>query len=171
MDLYWSMKGYAPCQQMWCGACYSSNPDICFHVKQRAIDEDGNKNDPMHMQRMQAAWGKKQRAPDDFLRARDGDHAMVPFECNLCIFRKLRDRSPDTANPEDELLRACIRRINLDSFWSRATATMRGNRDKIAQAIGLSATVGLLGPYEAECSLPEDDHCGYEVAIEMVLQS
>jgi hypothetical protein len=29
--------------------------------------------------------------------------------------------------------------------------------------------VGLLGPYKAEGPLPEEDHCGYEVAIEMVL--
>jgi hypothetical protein len=125
----------------------------------------------MHRQRMQAAWGKKQRAPDDFLKGRDGDHAMVPFECDLCVFRKLRNRSPDPTSPPDKLLQACIRRVNLDAFWSRSTATVRGNRDKIDQAIGLSQTVGLLGPYEAEGPLPEEDHCGYEVAIEMVLQS
>jgi hypothetical protein len=120
---------------------------------------------------MHAAWGKKQRAPDDFLRGRDGDHAMVPFECDLCVFRKLRNRSPDLTSQPDKLLLACVRRIILDAFWSRATATARGNRDKVAQAIRLSETVGLLGPYEAEGPLPEVDHCGYEVAIEMVIQS
>jgi hypothetical protein len=168
---YWSMKGYAPCQQMWCGECYFLSQEIEFHLKQRAIDEDGNESNPMHRQQMQAAWGKKQQAPDDFLRGRDGDHAMVPFECDLCIFRKLRDRSPDPSSPPDKLLQACIRRVSLDAFWSWATATVRGNRDKIAQAIGLSKTVGLLGPCEAKGPLPEVDHCGYEVAIKMVLQS
>jgi hypothetical protein len=120
---------------------------------------------------MQAAWGRKQRAPDDFLRGRDGDHTMVPFECDLCVFRKLRNRSPDSSSPPDKLLTACIRRVILDAFWSRAKTTVRGNRDKVAQAIKISQTVGLLGPYEAHGPLPEFDHCGYEVAIEMVIQS
>jgi hypothetical protein len=93
---------------MWCGECYFSDPEILFHVKQRAINKDKNENDPMHRQCMQAAWGKKQRAPDDFLRARDGDHAMVPFECDLCVFRKLRNWSPDPTSPPNKLLEACI---------------------------------------------------------------
>jgi hypothetical protein len=96
---------------------------------------------------------------------------MVPFECDLCIFCKLRNHLPDLSNPQDKLLTACIRRINLDAFWSRAKSTVRGNRDKVAQAIKISNTVGLFGPYEAEGPLPEFDHCGYEVAIEMVIQS
>jgi hypothetical protein len=44
------MKDYAPCQQMWCGERYFSNPDVLFHVKQRAIDKDGNGNGPVHQQ-------------------------------------------------------------------------------------------------------------------------
>jgi hypothetical protein len=73
---------------------------------------------------MIATWGKKQRAPDDFLRGRDGDHTMVPSECDLCVFHKLRNRSPDPNSQPDKLLQACIRRIILDAFWSQATATV-----------------------------------------------
>jgi hypothetical protein len=66
------------------------NCEILFHVtKQRAINKDRNGNDPMHQQHMQAAWGKKQRASDDFLHGWDGDHAMVPFECDLCVLGSL----------------------------------------------------------------------------------
>jgi hypothetical protein len=156
---------------MWCGACYSSSKDVLFHVKQRAVDVDDNANDPEHQQCMTAAWGKKQRSVDDYLVARNGDHLMVPFECDLCIFRKLRHRTPIAADPVDDLLVACIRRINLDAFWSRTRGTVEGNRDKVSFGINLSKTVGLLGPYEADGPLPEIDHCGYEVAIEMILHS
>ena len=117
-NFYWSMRGYAPCQQMWCGECYFLSPEIQFHVKQRVIDKDGNENNPLHRQRMQAAWGRKQQAPDDFLRGQDGDHTMVPFECDLCVFRKLRNRSPNPSSPPDKLLTACIQRVTLDAFWS-----------------------------------------------------
>jgi hypothetical protein len=120
---------------------------------------------------MTAAWGKKQRPVDDLLVARNGDHMMVPFECDLCIFRKLRGQTPASANHPDDLLLACIRRMNLDAFWSRTRGTVNGNRDKVAFAIKLSNPVGLAGPYEADGHLPEFDHCGYEVAIEMVLHS
>jgi hypothetical protein len=96
---------------------------------------------------------------------------MVPFECDTCVFRKLRDRSPDVTDPADELLLACIRRINLDAFWSRSKHTVRGNREKISLSIELSKTVGLEGPYLVDGALPDFDHCGYEVAIDTVLYS
>jgi hypothetical protein len=80
-------------------------------------------------------------------------------------------RSPNPSEPQDKLLLGCIHRINLDTFWSRATRTVEGNCDKIVTAINLFKTVGLLGPSKALGLLPEIDHCGYEVAIEMVLQS
>jgi hypothetical protein len=141
-------------------------------VKQRAVDEEANENDPhQHQQRMTAAWGTKQRAIDDYLVARDGDHLMVPFECDLCVFRKLRHHTPTPANPVDDLLLACIRQIILDAFWSRTRGTVRGNKEKVGYALKLSSLGGLLCPYEAEGSLPEHDHCGYEVAIKMVLPS
>jgi hypothetical protein len=102
---------------------------------------------------------------------RDGDHLMIPFECDLCVFRKLKGRNPIPTSHEDKLLSACIRRANLDAFWSRAKSTALSNRDKVAFGLKMSAKVGLLGPYEADGSLPDSDHCGYEVAIEMLLHS
>jgi hypothetical protein len=71
----------------------------------------------------------------------------------------------------DSLLEAYIRRANLDTFWSRARGTATSNCDKVAFGLKMLATVGLLGPYEADGLLPEHNHCGYEVAIEMLLHS
>jgi hypothetical protein len=120
---------------------------------------------------LQKAWGKKHRSESDFLKARDGDHTLVPFECDLCVFRKLKGRSPVLPNPVDELLLGCIRRMILDVFWSSATPTVQGNRDKLAMGLRLSLMVGLKGPFVHEGPLPDYDHCGYEVAIEMLLYS
>jgi hypothetical protein len=103
--------------------------------------------------------------------ARDGDHLLVPFECDLCIFRKLKSRNPIPGDQEDLLMLACGRRANLDAFWSRAKSTALTNCDKVAFGIKLLATMGLLGPYKADGPLPEEDHFGYEVAFEMLLHS
>ena len=102
---------------------------------------------------------------------REGDHLLIPFECDLCIFRKLKKMNPLLESTRDVLLMACIRRVNLDAMWSRTTNIVVGNRDRIRLGLRLSDQVGLEGPYEHFGPLPFKDHCGYEVAIQMVLHS
>jgi hypothetical protein len=96
---------------------------------------------------------------------------MCPFECDLCIFRKLQGRSPEAGNPMDNLLLGTIRRMNLDAFWCTATATVQGNKDKLDLGIRLSGLVGLEGPYIHEGPFPDYDHCGYEAAVQILLYS
>jgi hypothetical protein len=96
---------------------------------------------------------------------------LVPFECDLCIFRKLRRYDPWPTSEQDRLLLACIWRISLDAFWSRATSIVLGNRDKIRQGLALSQLVGLEGPYVNYGAMPSTDIFGYEVAIQTVLAS
>jgi len=55
--------------------------------------------------------------------------------------------------------------MHLDSFWSRATGTIRGNRDKTRHYVDLSSHSVHDGPFLGF------DHCGYEVAIAMLLYS
>jgi hypothetical protein len=155
---------------MWCSECYASNPNVLFHLKTRAEEEEEEReNYPQLQQRMNQGWGKKYRTPDDFMRGRDGYHLLVPFECDLCIFHKLKDHSPLPSNHQDALLSACIRRANLDAFWTQAKGTALGNQDKVAFPIKMLTLVGLQGPYKSDSPLPEDDHCGHEVAIKMLL--
>jgi hypothetical protein len=66
---------------------------------------------------------------------------------------------------------SCIRRVNLDAFWSRVRATVESNTAKIREGIRLSKSLGLSGPYLNPGPLPMDDHCGYEVAMQMVSSS
>jgi hypothetical protein len=123
------------------------------------------------LERLTKHWGSKRESPLDFHIARNRDHAMVPFECDLCVFRKLRKTLPDPAQPDDCLLLACIQRMNLDAFWSRASPTVNGNRDCLLFGIKMSKAVGLQGPYLHDGPMPSYDHCGYEVAIQMLLHS
>ena len=168
-NFYWTLGGFPPCRTMWCGECYSSSDEVRFHVQ---TGPSAVESDPEDAPRLTKRWGRKQRPADDFCRARNGDHTMVPFECDTCIFRKLTSRIfPEKRNPQDQLLLACIRRMNLDAFWSRATGTVNGQRDKLALAIKLSGLVGLKGPCKHEGPLPDFDHCGYEAAIDMLLYS
>ena len=96
---------------------------------------------------------------------------MVPFEWDVCIFRKLRKLDPICGNPQDDLLLVGIRRMNLDSFWSRAPYTVKGNRDRLAVQVRLSELMGLEGPSLHNGPYPDYDHVGYEVALEMLLLS
>jgi hypothetical protein len=145
--------------------------DVRFPVKKKALDEYKDLEDPNERERLQVAWGKMHEPGNEFHYGRNGDHCMVPFKCDLCVFRKLKKRSPDLTDPGDELLIACIRRINLDAFWSRSKSTVSGNQEKINTSLELSKAVGLDGPYEVDGPLPNFDHCGYEVAIDTILYS
>lgn len=123
-------------------------------------------------ERLQQMWGKRQVAASAFHEARDGDHLMIPFECDYCIFWKLRKTEPDLEHKSsDRLLMACICRVNLNAFWSNMSSTVTSNRDKVRSGLKLSEPVGLKGPYTSTIAFPHWDHCGYEVAIQMVLAS
>jgi hypothetical protein len=63
--------------------------DVKFPVKKKALDEYEDLEDPNKRERLQVAWGKMHEPDDEFHFGRNGDHCMVPFECDLCVFRKL----------------------------------------------------------------------------------
>ena len=52
------------------------------------------------------------------MSARNGDHLMIPFQCELCHYRNLIKMNLVRDKEDVTLLRA-IRRANLDAFWSR----------------------------------------------------
>jgi hypothetical protein len=56
-------------------------------------------------------------------------------------------------------------------FWSRAAPTVNGNRDRLLFGIKMSRAAGLQGPYFHYEPMPSYGHCGYEVAIQMLLHS
>jgi hypothetical protein len=121
--------------------------------------------------RLTSGWSIRKRDSNRFSTARNGDDLLVSFECDVCIFRKLFARDSDPQNTRDEFALACIRRINLDAFWSRARTTVESNTAKVREGLRISESLGLAGPYLNPGPLPMDDHCGYEVALQMVAAS
>ena len=172
-NFYQSVNDFSPCQSMWCGRCYTTPPKPHFPIM--SIDHQGLHPEKGRHLRLTEAWKKLHKKPDAFLHARDGDHTLAPFECDVCIYRKLKGKEPPrdqrSMSATDELLLACIRRANLDSFWSLASSTVDGNTRKLKLGIKFSNQLGLYGPYLQEGSLPPNDYCGYEVAIQMLMNS
>ena len=62
-----------------------------------------------------------------FKHARNGNNFIVPFQCDLCHFRNIQGRNPGIQPQQDKTLLIGIRRAILDSFWSRATSTVKNN--------------------------------------------
>ena len=114
---------------------------------------------------------KSQQDSTKYTCTRNGDYIITPFECDLYIFIKLQHRYPIISCNKDRKLCACIRRMNLDVFWSRSSITIGNNQSQIKKAIKLSKKVGLKGPFKSYSPMPGIDHCGYELAIEMLLTS
>jgi len=121
--------------------------------------------------RIQQVWGKKLRNKLDFMKGRDGDHLLIPFECDRCIFLKLKHTLPDASKPSDQLLLATIRRMNLDAFWSRESSTVKSNLNRVKRMLDSSNSLGLNGPFKVQPPFPLYDHCGYEVALIILLRS
>jgi len=120
---------------------------------------------------MENAWRRVHRGDKAFDVARDGEHLLIPLECEQCIFVKLRDKLPNFQSPQDRLLMACLRRMNLDACWSRETQTVNQNSKRAQKQIEMCKLVGLDGPFVQIGNLPEYDYCGYEVAISILLYS
>ena len=156
---------------MWCGGCYISDATLPFHVDSLGKDGENGEIDKTETERMKMVWATKLRDPTDFHVARKGDHLVTPFECDLCVFRKLRRTNPKKSNASDRLLLGLIRRMNLDAFWSRETSTVVSNANRAAMSIDHSRMLGLLGPYEDGGGCTLEDHCGYEVAANMLIHS
>ena len=108
---------------------------------------------------------------DRFHYGRDGDHLVLSFQCRICHFRNMEGRNPVAGNNLDDRVMMLIRRVTLDSFWSREPATVRGTlrnkrklEDIVAQ-LGLSPAVGPMGPY------PLEDVVGMKLAIALLVRS
>ena len=57
--------------------------------------------------------------PDDprrFKEARDGDHMMLTFQCDMCHFINIQHRLPIADSSADDLLIKVICRANLNSL-------------------------------------------------------
>ena len=170
-----SVNAWSQCLGTWCASCYITDPGLDFHIHDFRNKTRANENDPTSTSdedRLGNLWKTKERDKKAFRQARPGDHLLVTFQCDLCIFRKLRRQEcPIQGNPVDANLLACIRRVNLDAFWSRASSTVAAQRRLIERSLDLTNQLGLDPLFPNQGPLPQGDHCGYTVAIQMVYAS
>ena len=93
---------------MWCVSYYTSHCHLQFHVRSKpGLEEEED--------RFKGAWEVGWDS-HEYLVARDGDHLITSFECDLCIFVKLKNRYPIATSDQDKRLAACIWRVILDTF-------------------------------------------------------
>ena len=86
------------------------------------------------------------------LWARNGDHLMILFQCDLCPFRNLKGSNP-RANEVDCLLLRTIRSASLHAFWSREPSAVESNRqedmkiEKVSKEFELTSILPMMGSF------------------------
>ena len=157
-------RGVSPgaCKGAWHGACYQQSDKDNFPVFNQEIEaEDLVSDDKM-----------EEEDPKRFKKARDGDHLMTSFQCDLCHFENCKRRCPIPDNMQDEVALLGIRRANLDALWSRERSTVRSNRLQGKHWVSASESAGWSdhalpkrGPF------PVEDVFGMQAAVNMLLRS
>jgi len=159
---------------MWCVSCYTLEEKHLFHVASQVtlgtLHKKG-REEHQYKERLNVAWKKEHPKEQDFHEAGHGDHLLTPVEFDLCIYRKLRGVDPLHIMSQDQLLLSCIRCMHLDSFYSRARIMVAHRTRKASAMIQSSRLMGMYGPFEHEGPYPSRDHCCYEVASNILLQS
>ena len=104
------------------------------------------------------------------LVARNGDHLMIPFQCELCHFRNLKGCNPRNIGVDFLLIRT-IRRANMDAFWSREPGTVESTRREtrkivlVSNKLGLEDVLPIMGPF------PLTDTQGMGIAVSVLMRS
>jgi hypothetical protein len=101
---------------------------------------------------------------DRYKTARDGDDFMIGFQCDVCQFRNMLKRDP-TGDLDDNFHMLCIRRVILDSFWSRERTTVEANNREGRQVDRAAARLGYEDPYGIPRGpFPVEDSWGVRIA-------
>jgi len=113
---------YPPCRRAWCGPCYREMPEDPF-PRLQGVGKD--QSDEWEAMEVESEEDERHRS------ARNGDHLVTSFECDLCHFRNCCGRDPHLSSHKDRFTLVCIRRGNLDAFWSREISTVRDNLRRV----------------------------------------
>ena len=113
-----------------------------------------------------------QEEANKFRCARNGDHLLTPFQCDLCQFRNVFKREPMANVVTDEKAIIAIRRAILDTFWARTKNTVDRNRASVKKllefgvgAYGLPDVLPPMGPH------PIEDNWGMGIALIVLRKS
>jgi hypothetical protein len=118
-ELLVSARSFAPCLGAGCPQCFKPTRITDFPIALQCDDE-----------------GEVIISGDEakrFREARAGDHLMTPFQCNVCHFRNVYLRDPQGGDLVDAEVIEYMRRVILDSLWSREPSTGRSNLQQEAK--------------------------------------
>ncbi len=135
----------------------SGGPYLCLSLWQTTAQAF------LRMDSQKIRWVQESR----LTQARDGDDLMQ----NIYFLEAMWSQS-GSCNEKDVLAFQCIRRINLDTFWSQARSTVASKKAaKIKDGLRIPNSLGLDGPSLDPCPLPIHNHCGIQEAIQSVVLS
>ena len=90
---------------------------------------------------------------------------LTDFQCNICHFRNMQDRSIEGVNQKNQTLLVKISKSLLDKLWRQEPGTIKGNIYMLSQItvicqreLGLVEWIPPLGPY------PMKDEVGVVIA-------
>jgi hypothetical protein len=110
--------------------------------------------------------------PLQFKEAREGDHLLCPFQCDICHFDNMKKRLPIDGNLYDELSLICIRRAVLDSVWGRERSTVNSNRLEGVRYLGICKALGVeRDAYPQRGPFPREDLWGMRAACAILIRS
>jgi hypothetical protein len=127
-----------------------------------ALDDDG-----VGLRAMDQPAGREGR----FRKGRNGDHLMVPFQCELFHFWNIMKEEPRPGFTEHGNFMRHVCRCNLDAMWSREPRTMASNLDelcrvkKAARDFGTPSLTPVMGPF------PLADSSGMKAALAVLHRS
>jgi len=151
------------CKGAWHGKCYTRSELDRFPVLS-SLDLEEGLMDPSELD------AEFKSDPSRFQVARDGDHAMCPFQCDDCVFVNVNGHYP-APGEADSLVMICIRRVILDSLWSREPETVRQNLNVLRGYLSTMELIAVNNPLPSRGPFGVDDSFGYKVAIALVLKS
>jgi hypothetical protein len=117
-----------------------------------------------------AVW-KRKKDLGRFMKARNGDMWVAPFQCDRCWFINLENREPVQGLLVDERLLGYIRRANLDMFWSREPGTVAASYRQLVKINNLCDDLGMTRMDISRGPWPVEDNCGFRLAIVMLRAS
>jgi hypothetical protein len=107
-----------------------------------------------------------------FVQARNGNHLIMPFQCDFCHFQNVYKRDPKGRKGSNLLSLRCIRRANLDALWEREPGIVAGNvsgakrlHDIGTGILEIPSIIPPMGPFSLR------DKFGMGVAMTMLLRS
>lgn len=113
-------------------------------------------------------WYKQAEREDRINYGIAGAHVVMPFQCECCWMKVLEGRAPRVG---DELLVACIRRVNLDAMTGQSKDTIKQHVNRMRRVLNFSKKYGKTPSFVPRGPLPPEDRVGMGTGLDMIIYS